>query len=71
MGKDEKKSCLDCMHFDMCGWKGTPHLCFASHPGGFPAIDYARYRIDWYILQGENCKRFLGSGIRIPKTKRK
>jgi len=40
----------------MCEWKGRPYL--GNYSGGYPALDYKKYEIEWYKLHGKLCKEF-------------
>lgn len=52
------RSCCDCVHFEMCKWKGEPYM--GSSSDGFPAKNFSDYRIGWYKLHGRSCEQFRG-----------
>ncbi len=47
-------SCLECIHFRACKWRKEPYT--GNFSGGFPSVDYDRYKQEWYRLQGRFCE---------------
>ena len=59
--KEKDVSCLNCVHYRVCKWRGIPFVG-SSSTGGIPSEDYKGYKDGWYQLHAQYCSSYSPTG---------